>query len=125
MAEPIFRPIVFFWKDKKAAESNSFEVEFNFGAEPIYGQDGIMAYTIAPGQMRVTVREAVPIQGSTSTKDIEDIFASKSFPIAFVKGGKYYRGPVRVVTARYSSDTERGVVTGEIVMQGAIPKVFG
>lgn len=125
MADPIIRQIAFYWQDKKAAEVNSVEVEFTNSREPLYGQEGILAYSKAQARMRVTIREVVPVTGSTTTKDIEKILAMDDIAVSFFLGGKYMRETMAVLSARYSSDTERGVTTGEVVLEGRKPKIFG
>jgi hypothetical protein len=125
MADPIIRQIAFYWRDKKAAEVNSVEVEFTTGREPLFGQDGILAYSKGQARMRLTIREVVPVTGSATTKDLERIFAQNDVACSFILGGAVMREDMAVISARYSSDTEKGVTTGEIVLEGRKPKIFG
>lgn len=125
MADPIIRQIAFYWRDKKAAEVNSVEIEFMMGREPLFGQEGILAYSRGQAQMKLTIREVVPVTGSTTTNDIEKILAMDDIPASFILGGKFMRENMAVQSARYSSDTEKGVTTGEIVLMGRKPKILG
>lgn len=125
MADPIIRQISFYWRDKKAAEVNSVEIEFTTGREALFGQDGIIAYSKGQAKMRLTIREVVPVTGSTTTRDLEKILAQDDIPCSFILGGKFMRENLAVMTARYSSDTEKGITTGEIVLEGRKPKSFG
>lgn len=123
MADPIIRSIAFYWRDKKAAECNATDVEFTMGREALYGQEGILAYSKGQAKMKVTIREVTPVSGSFSTNDLEKILAQDDIACTFILGGKFMRQNMAVLSARYSSDTERGVTHGEIVLEGRKPKV--
>lgn len=125
MADPIIRQIAFYWRDKKAAEVNSVEVEFTTGREALFGQDGILAYSKGQARMKLTIREVVPVTGSATTSDLEKILAQEDIAVSFVLGGKYMRENMAVMSARYASDTEKGITTGEITLEGRKPKIFG
>lgn len=125
MADPIIRQIAFYWRNKKAAETNSVEVEFTMGREALFGQEGIIAYSKGQAKMKVTISEVVPVTGSTTTNDIEKMLAQEDIDISFILGGKFYKQKMAVMTASYKSDTEKGVTTGNIVMEGAKPKISG
>ena len=125
MADPIIRQIAFYWRDKKSAEVNSVEVEFTTGREALFGQDGIIAYSKGQARMKLTIREVVPVTGSTTTNDLEKILAQEDIACSFILGGKYMRENMAVMSARYASDTEKGVTTGEITLEGRKPKIFG
>ncbi len=125
MADAVVRQIAFYWRNKKAAEVNSVEVEFSMGREALYGQEGIIAYSKGQAKMKLTVTEVVPVTGSTSTNDIEKILAQEDIDVSCVIGGKFYKQKMAVLTASYKSDTEKGVTTGSIVMEGAKPKISG
>jgi hypothetical protein len=124
MADPIIRQIAFYWRDRKAAECNAVDVEFTMGREALFGQEGIIAYSKGQARMRVTVREVTPVAGSFSTSDLEKILAQDDIACTFILGGRFMRQNLAVISARYSSDTERGVTTGEIVLEGRKPKVI-
>lgn len=125
MADPIIRQIAFYWRDKKAAEVNSVRIGFTTGREALFGQDGIIAYSKGQARMRITIREVVPVTGSATTKDIEKILAMDDIACSFILGGKFMRENLAVISADYESDTERGVTTGEIVLEGRKPKIVG
>lgn len=125
MAAPIIRQIAFYWRNKKAAETNSVEVEFTMGREALFGQEGILAYSKGQAKMKVTISEVVPVTGSTTTNDIEKMLAQEDIDISFILGGKFYKQKMAVMTASYKSDTEKGVTTGNIVMEGAKPTISG
>jgi len=123
MADPIIRAIAFYWRDKKAAECNAVDVEFSMGREALYGQEGILAYSKGQAKMKVTVREVTPVSGSFTTNDLEKLLAQDDIACTFILGGKFMRQNMAVLSARYSSDTERGVTHGEVVLEGRKPKV--
>jgi hypothetical protein len=125
MADVVVRQIAFYWRNKKAAETNSVEVEFNNGREKLIGQEGILAYSKGIATMKVTIAEVVPVTGSTTTNDIEKILDQEDIDVSFILGGKFYKQKMAVMTASYKSDTEKGVTTGNIVLEGAKPKVSG
>lgn len=125
MAAPIIRQIAFYWRNKKAAETNSVEVEFTMGREALFGQEGILAYSKGQAKMKVTISEVVPVTGSTTTNDIEKMLAQEDIDISFIIGGRFYKQKMAVMTASYKSDTEKGVTTGNIVMEGAKPTISG
>ena len=125
MAAPIIRQIAFYWRNKKAAETNSVEVEFTMGREALFGQEGILAYSKGQAKMKVTISEVVPVTGSTTTNDIEKMLAQEDIDISFIIGGRFYKQKMAVMTASYKSDTEKGVSTGNIVMEGAKPTISG
>ena len=125
MAAPIIRQIAFYWRNKKAAETNSVEVEFTMGREALFGQEGILAYSKGQAKMKVTISEVVPVTGSTTTNDIEKMLAQEDIDISFILGDKFYKQKMAVMTASYKSDTEKGVTTGNIVMEGAKPTISG
>jgi hypothetical protein len=123
MADVVVRQIAFYWNNKKAAEVNSVEVEFTMGREALYGQEGILAYSKGQAKMKLTIAEVVPVTGSTTTKDIEKILNQEDIEVFFFLGGTPCRQKMAVLTASYKSDTEKGVTTGNIVLEGAKPKI--
>lgn len=125
MSDPQVSQMAFYWQDVKAAEVNSVEVHFTTGREALYGQEGIIAYSKGQAKMRVTIREIVPIDGSSTTDDIEKILAQNDIATAFVLGGKYMRSNMAVLEARYQSDSEKRVTTGEVVLESKKPKIIG
>ena len=123
MADPIIKQMAFYWRDKKAATVNGLTVQFSMGREALYGQEGIIAFSKGRAKMRVTIREVVPIQGSTTTADIEKMLNQDDIPCSFVLGGRYMREDLAVQEATYTSDSEKNVTTGEIVLEGKKPKI--
>jgi len=125
MADVVVRQIAFYWNNKKAATVNSVEVEFTMGREALYGQEGILAYSKGQAKMKLTIAEVVPVTGSTTVDDIEKILNQEDIECFFILGGKPCRQKLAVLTASYKSDTEKGVTTGSIVLEGAKPKITG
>lgn len=125
MADPIIRQIAFYWRDKKAATVNSVSVEFMMGREALYGQEGIIAYSKGTAKMKLTIREVVPVSGSATTDDIEKILNQDDIAASFVLGGKFMRQKFAVMSAHYNSDTEKGITTGEVVLEGKKPQITG
>lgn len=125
MADPQFLKMAVYWNSKKAAECNAFDVEFSNGREALMGQDGILAYSKGVPKMKITMTEVVPVAGSTSTTDIEKILAQQDINISFILGGKVYKQKMACLSASYKSDTEKGVITGSIVLEGPAPTISG
>ena len=125
MADVQVQQMAFYWRNAKAATVNSVQVQFTMGREALYGQAGIIAYSKGQAKMRVTIREVVPIAGSTTTKDIERILEQDDIDVAFVLGGKLMRNKMAVMEAEYSSDSEKNVTTGQVVLEGKKPKITG
>jgi hypothetical protein len=120
-----FLPMAFFWNNRKAAETNAVNVSFSMGREALYGQEGIIAYSKGIAKMKVTIKEVTPVQGSTTTKDIEKILDQKDIDIGVFLGGKQLRNSMAVLEAEWASNTEKGVIEGTIVLEGAKPRVTG
>lgn len=125
MADPQFLKMAIYWNSKKAAEANAVDVEFNNGREALLGQDGILAYSKGIAKMKVSITEVVPVTGSASTNDIEKILAQEDINISFILGGKVYKQKMACLSASYKSDTEKGVITGNIVLEGSKPTISG
>lgn len=125
MADKKFLKLALYWNGRKAAEANAVEVEFSNGREALIGQDGILAYSKGIAKMKVTMTEVVPVTGSSTTNDIEKILAQEDIKISFIMGGKSYEQMMACLTASYKSDTEKGVITGSIVLEGAKPEISG
>lgn len=123
--EVVVKKIAFYWGSVKAATVNKVSVEFNNGREALLGQDGIIAYSKGIAKMKLTIGEVVPVEGSSSTKDIDKILAQESITVSFILGGKFYRKKMAVLTATYESDTEKGVTTGNIVLESGKPNISG
>ena len=115
MADEVIRDISFFWRNKKAATVNSVEVEFSMGREPLYGQEGIIAYSKGVARMKLTIGGVVPVTGSSTTKDIEKILSQDDIDVSFVLGGSFYRQKMAVL--------EKKTTTEQVVLEGRKPDI--
>jgi len=123
MADVVIRDIAFYWRNKKAATVNSVEVEFSMGREPLYGQEGIIAYSKGVARMKLTIGGVVPVTGSSTTKDIEKILSQEDIDISFTLGGSAYRQKMAVLSASFKSDSEKKTTTEQVVLEGAKPDI--
>lgn len=125
MADPVVTQMAFYWRDKKAVECNKLSVEFIMNREPIYGQEGIVAFSKGHAIMKVTASGFTPVGGSYTTKDIERILNQEDLPASFVLGGQFFREKAAVTSLKYDSDTEKGTTNEEIQMTFRRPKITG
>jgi hypothetical protein len=125
MADPVVRQLAFYWREKKAITVNKLSVEFTMNREPLFGQEGILAWSKGQAIMRITASGFTPVGGSFATDDMERILAQEDIPISFVMGGKYYRENAAVTSYKADSDSERGTTMEEIQMSCKRPKITG
>jgi hypothetical protein len=125
MADPIVRQMAFYWQDKKAAEVNKLRVKFMSGRKELFGQDGILAFSRGAAQMELSISEITPIGGSSTSNDIQKFFDQADIDASWIMGGKYYRQKLAWTEAEYDSDSETGVVTGQITLKGRVPQITG
>lgn len=125
MADPVVRAAVFYWRNRKALETNKVTIKFSHGRRALPGAEGILAFSKGQSMMEVTMTEIIPVGGSTTTADIEKILAQEDIDIAVVIGGKYYRQKMAVTENTMESDSETGVCTGSMTLQSKNPKVTG
>ncbi len=123
MADPIFRQMATYINKKKAAECNATDVEFQMNGEALYGQEGIIAYSDGRAKMIVTLSEITPISGSYTTTDIERILLTKRMHCGFILGGRFMQSTMTVMRLKYTSNSEKNVTTGEIVLESKIPSI--
>lgn len=125
MADPVVRQIAFYWRDKKAITANKVKVSFVMNREPLFGQEGILAWSKGHAQMNLTVSGFTPVGGSFTTDDIEKILNQDDIPISFVLGGKFYRENGAVTNLDLDSDSEKGTTHEEVQIKCRRPKIMG
>lgn len=125
MADPVCRQIAFYWRDKKAATANKVSIEFTMNREPLWGQEGILAWSKGHAVMKITASGFTPVGGSYTSDDIEKILNQEDIPISFVLGGKYYRENAATTSLKFDSDSEKGTTTEEIQLTCRRPKIAG
>lgn len=125
MANPVVRQITFYWRDKKAITANKVKVSFVMDRQPLYGQEGILAWSKGHAQMNLTVSGFTPVGGSFTTDDIEKILNQDDIPISLVLGGKFFRTDGAVTNLDFDSDSEKGITNEEVQIKCARPKIMG
>lgn len=108
---PIVRQLAFYWRDKKVVVAQTVRIWFTLGREPLYGQDGLLAWNegVDGAVMRITASDFASVVGSFTTDDVERILTRERLRVGFVLGGKFfllaavvhdlkYGGPYNVVT---------------------------
>lgn len=125
MANPTVRAGVFYWRNRKAAETNKAAIKFMHGRKPVMGADGVAAFSKGAAMAEITITEFVPVGGSTTSADMEKILAQEDFDAAILIGGKFYRQKWAVTENTLSYDTETGVCEGQLTLQGGKPSVKG
>lgn len=125
MADPVVRQIAFYWRDKKAVTCNKVSVEFIMDRQPLFGQEGILAWSKGHAIMRVTASGFTPIGGSFTSDDVEKILNQDDIAVSFVLGGKFYREQGAVTSLKYDSDSEKGTTTEEVQISCRRPKIMG
>lgn len=91
MSTPVVRAGIFYWANRKAAETHKASIKFLHGRKPVPGAGGVLAYTKGMGTAEVTITETIPVDGSTTSKDMEKILAQSDIDAAIRIGGKFYR----------------------------------
>lgn len=125
MADPVVTQMAFYWRDKKAVTANKVSVEFTMNREPLFGQEGILAWSKGHAVMKVTASGFTPVGGSFTTQDIERILNQEDIPISFVLGGQFYRESAAATSLKYDSDSEKGTTTEEVQLSCRRPKIMG
>lgn len=125
MADVVVRPIAFYLLDKKVATVNKVRAEFRIGREPLFGQEGILAWSRGLATLNLTASGITPVGGSDFSNNIEKIIAGVDLSFAFVMGGKYFREKLAVTSYNVDSDSERGTTLEELSGSARAPKVTG
>ncbi len=125
MAEVVVRQMAFYWREKKAITVNKTSVAFTFNREPLFGQEGIIAWSKGNAIMKITASGFTPVGGSHTTDDMERIMAQEDIPVSFVLGGKFYRELGAVTSLKYDSDSEKGTTVEEVELSCRRPKIAG
>lgn len=125
MADPVCRQMAFYWREKKAITANKVSVEFTLPSDPLYGQEGILAWSKGHPLMKITASGFTPVGGSYTSDDIEKILNQEDIAISFILGGKYYREKGRVTSLKFDSDSEKQVTTEEVQLVCRRPKIAG
>lgn len=125
MPDPVVRQMAFYWREKKAITANKVSIEFTMNREPLWGQEGILAWSKGHAIMKITASGFTPVGGSYTSDDIEKILNQEDIPISFVLGGKYYRESAAAVSLKYDSDSEKGTTMEEVQLSCRRPKITG
>ncbi len=125
MAEIQVRQLSFYWRSKKAITANKVSIEFTLPSDPLYGQEGILAWSQGHCVMKITASGFTPVGGSYTSDDIERILARKIIPISFILGGKYYGEDGTVTNLKYDSDSEKQTTMEEVQISCRRPKITG
>lgn len=125
MADPVVRQVAFYWREKKAVTCNKVSIDFTFNREPLFGQEGILAWSKGHAIMKITASGFTPVGGSYTSDDIERILNQEDIPVSFVLGGKYYREKGAVTNLKYDSDSEKGTLVEEVQLSCKRPKISG
>lgn len=125
MANPTVRAGVFYWQNRKAAETHKAAIKFTHGRKPMYGADGGLAFSKGAAMAEITITETIPVGGSTTSADMEKILAQTDIDAAILIGGKFYRQKWAVTENTMSYDTESGACEGTLTLQGFNVSVKG
>lgn len=125
MGRPTVRAGVFYWRNRKAAETNKASIKFTHNRKPIPGADGYAAWSKGAVMAEISITEFVPVGGSTTSADIERILNQEDIDAAILIGGKFYRQKWAVTENTLSYDSETGVSEGQLTLQGSKPTVKG
>ena len=118
MANPTVRAGVFYWQNRKAAETHKAAIKFMHGRKPCYGAEGGLAFSKGAAMAEITITETIPVGGSTTSGDIEKMIAQTDIDAAILIGGKVYRQKWAVTENTMSYDTETGICEGTLTLQG-------
>ncbi len=125
MADPVVRQMAFYWNNTKAITANKVSVDFTMNREPLWGQEGILAWSKGHAIMKITASGFTPVGGSYTSDDIEKILNQDEIPVSFVLGGKFYSENGVVTNLKYDSDSEKGTVMEEVQISCKRPKISG
>ena len=125
MADPVVRQIAFYWRSKKAITANKVSIDFTMNREPLWGQEGILAWSKGHAVMKITASGFTPVGGSYTSDDIEKILNQDDIPVSFVLGGKFYSEKGVVTNLKYDSDSEKGTTMEEVQISCKRPKIAG
>ena len=125
MADPVVRQIAFYWRDKKAVTANKVTVEFTMNREPLFGQEGILAWSKGHAIMKISASGFTPVGGSFTSDDIEKVLNQDDVPVSMVIGGMFYRANGAVTNLKYDSDSEKGTTVEEVQISCRRPKITG
>jgi hypothetical protein len=125
MPDPVVRQIAFYWREKKAATANKVSIDFTMAREPLWGQEGILAWSKGHAIMKITASGFTPVGGSYTSDDMERILNQDDIPVSFVLGGKFYREKGVVTNLKYDSDSEKGTTMEEVQISCKRPKIIG
>lgn len=125
MADPVVRQMAFYWRGKKAITANKTSVEFTMNREPLWGQEGILAWSKGHAIMKITASGFTPVGGSFTSDDIEMILNQDDIPISFVLGGKFFNESAAATSLKYDSDSEKGTLMEEVQLSCRRPKIAG
>lgn len=118
MANPTVRAGVFYWQNRKAAETHKAAIKFMHGRKPCYGAEGGLAFSKGAAMAEITITETIPVGGSTTSGDINKMIAQSDIDAAILIGGKIYRQKWAVTENTMSYDTESGICEGTLTLQG-------
>jgi hypothetical protein len=125
MADLVCRQMAFYWRSKKAVTANKVSVDFTMNREPMYGQEGILAWSKGHAMMKITASGFTPVGGSFTSDDIDKILNQDDIPVSFVLGGKFYSGQGIVQNLKYDSDSEKGTTVEEVQLSCKRPQIAG
>jgi hypothetical protein len=125
MSNPTVRQVAFYWRDKKAITANKVSIVFTMNREPLWGQEGIMAWSRGHAILKITASGFTPVGGSYTSDDIEMILNHEDIPVSFVLGGKFYREKGAVNELKFDSDSEKGTTVEEVQISCRRPKIAG
>ena len=90
MANPTVRAGVFYWQNRKAAETHKAAIKFMHGRKPCFGAEGGLAFSKGAAMAEITITETIPVGGSTTSGDINKMIAQSDIDAAILIGGKVY-----------------------------------
>lgn len=125
MADPVVRALVFYWRNKLAVEVNRVRVKFMMGRTALYGAQGLAAYSKGAASIQIVASGFQPVSGSAISNDIERILNQDDIDCAWISGGKHFRQKLAVIDLEQDSDSQTGVVTESITLEGKRPKITG
>lgn len=123
MPDPVVRQIAFYWNSAKAITANKVSIDFTMNREPLWGQEGILAWSKGNAVMKITASGFTPVGGSYTSDDIEKILNQEEIPISFVLGGKFFSENGVVTNLKYDSDSEKGTTMEEVQLSCKRPTI--
>lgn len=125
MASPRVRAVALYLRGKRAATIKTAEPELAFNGSPLIGAEGMVGHSTGTGMCRIRISGFTPVSGSAGTEILDMAMRQDDINVGFIVGGKFLKQDMKIMNMSWSSDTESGMVTENLQLEGPLPKVTG